>query len=161
MVSLAPTRGSALAAELNELLLRLPSGQYAELKRRIQRAGLLERQPRYYVAKIAATLALGILGLALFLVLRHSWWVLLAAIYAAALYAQFGFLGHDAGHRQIVHSGRVCRALDLLFGPLLVGVSASWWMSKHNRHHSHPNRAGSDPDITLPVVAFSAQRARF
>lgn len=148
---------SADAATLSQ---NLPVGCYAELKRRVQQAGLLEPQPRYYARKIVVTVCLATIGVALLLVIRNPWLQALDAAYLAAVSAQFGFIGHDLGHHQVMHAGRVCTLFKLVCGNLLIGVSATWWMWKHNRHHSHPNRAGRDPDIMLPIVAFSVVRAR-
>lgn len=138
----------------------LPTGRYADLKRRVQQAGLLDRQPRYYTLKIVGTLALLFPSVIVLLTVGNLWVQLVNAVYLAAVSAQIAFLGHDVGHRQVVHAGRFCSVLELVFGNVLTGVSSTWWLAKHNLHHSHPNRAGHDPDITLPVVAFSAKRAR-
>jgi len=37
----------------------------------------------------------------------------------------------------------------------LVGLSYGWWIGKHNRHHANPNHEQDDPDLDLPVLAFS------
>ena len=47
-----------------------------------------------------------------------------------------------------------------LCGNLGVGLSYGWWVSKHNRHHAHPNTEGEDPDLDIGVLAFSGGRAR-
>ncbi len=138
----------------------LAVGQYAELKRRVRDAGLLEPQPRYYTVKIAATVGLTAIALLLLLASRNPWWLVFGAAFLAAVFAQLAFLGHDVGHRQVVRSGWLYTALSMLLGNLLVGVSATWWQTKHNRHHGHPNRPGFDPDIDLPVLAFTSGRAR-
>ena len=48
----------------------------------------------------------------------------------------------------------------MLCGNLAIGLSYGWWTHKHNRHHSHPNTEGADPDVMLGVLAFSGGRAR-
>ena len=40
-----------------------------------------------------------------------------------------------------------------------VGISYSWWDSKHSRHHANPNRVGKDPDIEVDTVSFLAEDA--
>jgi fatty acid desaturase len=35
-----------------------------------------------------------------------------------------------------------------------VGISYSWWMNKHNRHHANPNKIGKDLDIEADTVSF-------
>src|SRR5262249_780180 len=45
--------------------------------------------------------------------------------------------------------------LGLLAGNVILGMSFSWWLEKHNQHHSHPNQLDTDPDISIPFLAFS------
>ena len=74
---------------------------------------------------------------------------------------QLGFLGHDAGHRQIFESRRANRLLGLGIGNGLIGLSFGWWVPKHNAHHAHPNQVDRDPDIGvgLPVASTGDQTA--
>ena len=135
-------------------------GHYPELKRRVRDAGLFAPQPRYYVWKTVITA--GLTGIALLFVFasHNPWWRSCAAAFLAAVFAQISFIGHDVGHRQVVQSRRLYLVFSLIVGNLLVGVSATWWQTKHNLHHGHPNRPGFDPDVTLPIVAFTAGRAQ-
>jgi fatty acid desaturase len=140
---------------------QVPSGaDYADLKRLITGAGLFERQPRYYVGKVAVTFGLFALTVVLIL-LSHSLW---AAVPAAALLgivsAQIGFLLHDAAHRQIFPPGKRADGLLLLTGPLLTGVSGAWWKQKHDLHHAHPNDTERDPDVRIGLLAFTPDQAR-
>ena len=75
------------------------------------------------------------------------------------VFTQLGFLGHDAGHRQIFSSRRANDSVGLLAGTLLIGMSFSWWLGKHNRHHSHPNQVDADPDIGAGVLAWTPEQA--
>ena len=133
---------------------------YAELSRQVRRAGLLERRRGYYVWKIAVTGAALAAGWVAFVVVGDSWWQVAVAVWLAVVFTQVGFLGHDAGHRQITGSRRVSYVLGVLHGNLGIGLSYGWWVGKHNRHHAHPNTEGADPDITLRVLAFTAAQAR-
>jgi fatty acid desaturase len=133
--------------------------QYAELSRLVKRAGLLERRCRYYVWKITATGALFVAGWAAFVAIGDSWWQLGTAAFLAFVFTQLGFLGHDAGHRQIFASRRANYILGLLHGNLAIGVSYGWWVDKHNRHHAHPNQQGKDPDIEIGALAFTSAQA--
>ena len=72
------------------------------------------------------------------------------------MFAQTGFIGHDAGHRQISSSRRIDDLIGRIHGNLLIGLSYGWWISKHNRHHAHPNQAGLDPDVGGRAIAFTA-----
>ena len=139
----------------------VPRGsQYAQLSRQVRQSGLLERRHRYYTWKIAATAALMVAGWTAFVLVGDSWWQLAVAVFLAIVFTQIGFLGHDAGHRQIARSRRASYVLGLLHGNLGIGLSYGWWVDKHNRHHAHPNTEGADPDIMLSVVAFTATQAR-
>ena len=74
---------------------------YAPLSRQVRQAGLLDRRPRYYAWKITLTAAALAAGWAAFAVIGNSWWQLAVAVFLAVVFTQLGFLGHDAGHRQI------------------------------------------------------------
>ena len=74
---------------------------FAELSRQVRDDGLLGRRRGYYSAKIVVSLAaLGAVAAAVVL-LGNTWWVLVAAAVLAFVLTQLGFIGHDAGHRQI------------------------------------------------------------
>ena len=133
---------------------------YAALSRQVRQAGLLDRRLRYYAWKITLTAAALALGWAAFAVIGNSWWQLGDAVFLAVVFAQFGFLGHDAGHGQVFRTRRANAVLGVACGNLGAGFSYDWWTGKHNRHHAHPNTEGADPDITIGVLAFSAARAR-
>jgi fatty acid desaturase len=132
---------------------------YAALSRHVRRSGLLDRRPRYYAWKITLTTAALAVGWAAFAAIGNSWWQLADAVFLAVVFAQIGFLGHDAGHSQVFRSRRANTVLGIACGNLGTGVSYDWWAGKHNRHHAHPNTEGADPDIMISVLAFSAARA--
>jgi len=134
--------------------------EYALLSRQIKQAGLLERRPAYYIWKIMATVALLAAGWVAFVLVGNSWWQLAVAVFLAVMFTQVGFLGHDAGHRQVFGSRRANYVLGVLLGNLGIGLSYGWWVNKHNKHHAHPNTEGADPDIMLGALAFSAAQAR-
>ena len=159
--------GSALIRQHQQAAAGAPAipanqrgSEYAQLSRQIKQAGLLERRPRYYVWKIALTVALLAAGWTAFVLVGNSWWQLAVAAFLAVMFTQVGFLGHDAGHRQIFGSRRANYILGILLGNLGIGLSYGWWVSKHNRHHAHPNTEGADPDIMLSVLAFTSTQAR-
>jgi fatty acid desaturase len=133
---------------------------YAELSRLVKQAGLLERRSGYYIWKISVTAVLLAAGWAAFVVAGDSWWQLAVAVFLAVMFTQVGFLGHDAGHRQIFASRRASYVLGVLLGNLGIGLSYDWWVDKHNRHHAHPNTEGADPDIAVGALAFTAAQAR-
>jgi fatty acid desaturase len=133
---------------------------YAQLTRHIKQAGLLERRSRYYIWKITLTTAALAAGWAAFVLVGNSWWQLGVAAFLAVMFTQVGFLGHDAGHRQIFGSRRANYILGVLYGNLGIGLSYGWWVDKHHRHHAHPNTEGADPDIRPSALVFTAGEAR-
>jgi fatty acid desaturase len=138
----------------------LPGGDFAELRRQIRQEGLMDRRPRYYAVKIALLAVLFAGGWAAFFALGDSWYQLVVAVYLAAVFGQIGFLGHEAGHRQIFRSRRANNVVGLVHGNLLIGLCFGWWTGKHNRHHAYPNQEGKDPDITIGAIAFTPGQAR-
>src|SRR6201999_1136025 len=147
-------------ARINQLATDEPGTEYAALSRLVRQAGLLERRHAWYAWRITGTFAALVAGWALFFLVGNSWWTLAVAVFLAVVFAQLGFLGHDAGHRQIFASRRTNYLLGVACGNLAIGLSYGWWVSKHNRHHANPNTEDEDPDIMISVLAFSSGRAR-
>jgi fatty acid desaturase len=133
--------------------------EYAQLSRQVRQASLMNRRPGNYVWKIALTTLALAAGWAVFVLVGDSWWQVGVAVYLAVVFTQLGFLGHDAGHRQIAGSRRASYVLGVLLGDLGIGLSYGWWVDKHNRHHAHPNTEDADPDIMMKVLAFTDTQA--
>jgi fatty acid desaturase len=151
-----PTLSPAAAAES----LAPRRSDYAELLGQVKQAGLLERRRWSYTWRITATATLLAAGWAAFVLVGDSWWQLAVAVFLAVMFTQAGFLGHDAGHRQISGSRRVSYILGILLGNLGIGLSYGWWVGKHSRHHAHPNTEDADPDISMRVLAFTPRQVR-
>ncbi|WP_084011242.1 acyl-CoA desaturase [Pseudofrankia sp. DC12] len=134
--------------------------EYGELGRRVRHASLLDRRPGWYCARIAVNLGLLGAGWVAFVLVGNSWWQLGIAAFLAVMFTQVAFVGHDAGHRQIVAGRRASDAVGLLHGDLMAGLSFGWWLAKHNRHHSHPNQVDRDPDIGAGAFVFTPADAR-
>lgn len=137
----------------------LAGSEFAPLLRTVKSQGLLDRRPRWYVARIvgnALMLAAVVLGVVL---IGDSWWVMALAPVCAVLCARTAFIGHDAGHAQITADPRASRMIGLVHGNLLLGMSYAWWNSKHNRHHANPNHIAKDPDVAADVLVFTGEQA--
>ena len=134
------------------------ASEFTELARRIKDAGLMRRRYGYYWTKLAAVPVAFAAAIAVFIWIGDSWWQMFTAVVFAFLFTQTAFLGHDAAHRQIFRSGKWNDWVSLILGGF-VGMSYGWWQHKHTRHHANPNKIGDDPDIDLPVVAFTAEQA--
>jgi fatty acid desaturase len=128
---------------------------YATLRRMVHAAGLLNLQPVYYAWKSLVTLGPFVLSYYLAVTVDNIALLVLAAVLVGITAAQVGLLGHDIGHRQVVRNRRLRHALSLVTANLLLGVSYTWWTTKHNAHHSSPNQVGKDPDINFATLAFS------
>ena len=137
----------------------LQQGDYAELKRRIVAAGLLAKQPVYYIFNAAVRLALLGASIALLFIISSLWLQLLNAAFLAFAFTQVGYLGHDGGHRQIFRSTHRNDVVGLAIN-LLLGIIRTWWVDTHNEHHANPNDLELDPHTVLPVFAFSEEQAR-
>ena len=85
-----------------------PTGRYAELKRRIKHDGLMDPQPVYYAGKLASTLGLLAVGLALLVVFDNTWLLLLDAVYLAFVFGQISLVATtgDTGSSPSASPGR-------------------------------------------------------
>ena len=140
-----------------DLIPSTANSEYLELKRLIAQKGLLNKTPLYYVHKLIVTLTLLGLSLALVAIIDNFWLQLINAVFLAFVFGQLAFIGHDAGHHQVFRRAKRNELLGLGFN-LLLAVSRSWWVDKHNRHHSNPNDLNLDPDVDFPILAFSEEQ---
>ncbi|MGM1016955.1 MAG: fatty acid desaturase family protein [Actinomycetota bacterium] len=126
---------------------------YNQVSQVVRETGLLARATWFYIfvgAGLAVAFGGAITG---FILLGDSWFQLLIAAALGVLFTQLAFLAHEAAHRQILSSGPAnFRLARILAG--IVGMSYSWWDSKHTRHHGNPNRVGKDPDIEIDTISF-------
>jgi fatty acid desaturase len=132
---------------------------YAALAERVDAAGLLRRRFGYYVALVLALVAGLVCTATMFWLLGDSWWQLGTAVLLAFMLAQFGFLGHDAAHQQVLSTPRGNAWFARVVSTGVVGLSYGWWTHKHSRHHSAPNQVGRDPDIEPGALVFTPEDA--
>ena len=132
---------------------------YTDLSRQIKAAGLLGRRYGFYWSRIVLTVAafFGIWVAVPFV--DDSWWQLGLAVALATVSTQFGYLGHDAAHQQMFRSPRWNRWVARVLSCGFAGLSYSWWMGKHTKHHQAPNQIGTDPDIIGGPIAFTPATA--
>ena len=135
---------------------RRPSSDFAVLTGTIRQAGLLRQRVDFYARRIGLTFLAFVATWTMFVLLGDSWWQLVTACVLAVVWTQMSFIGHDAGHKQIFRGRRGNDAVGLVHSGL-VGLSYSWWVAKHNRHHANPNH-DDDPDIDISVLAFTAEQ---
>jgi fatty acid desaturase len=148
--------GEAVAVNQND---------YAQLKRRISAAGLLDKKPGYYFLSIGTNLILLLGCLLVLFSVRVVWIQVLAAGGLGIMSGQLGYQLHDSGHKQMFAAGWKNALVGLLTGDMLLGMSYGWWVHKHNLHHGNPNDVDLDPDIKVGAIAYSTEhvmiRGRF
>jgi fatty acid desaturase len=136
-----------------------PTTEYSGLLHTVRDAGLLRRRRGFYIVLFGVLMvALGgvVTG---FVLLGHSWYQLILAGVLGLILTQIAFLAHEASHRQVFTSGKANDFVGRTLGNLFVGISYSWWMNKHSRHHGNPNVIGKDPDIARDTVSFTEEDA--
>ena len=147
------------------LVGRQTVSQFTEILHRVKLAGLLTKQPKFYVVRLAVISAIasglwvagGFLGK---LVDQHWAWIFGAFVIVGLLgvmAAQYGFIAHEAAHRQIFRSNKANDWAGLILANLFAGLSYGFWLRKHNKHHQKPNQIGEDPDIAIRVLAFTPE----
>jgi fatty acid desaturase len=141
-------------------LERMAGSDFAGLSRRIAQAGLLRRRHGYYAARIGVTGALFVACWATFFRLGDSWAQLIVAALLAVVSTHLGFLGHDAGHRQIFRTRGASDISGMLLGNLAIGLGYGWWIDKHSRHHANPNHEEHDPDVGAGALVWTPEQAR-
>jgi len=135
-------------------------GEFGELCRLVKESRLLQKKPALLWGRAAIVLAAVALMSAAMIVGRNNVVLQLCnGVLLAFVFMHVAFLMHDIGHRQIFRSSAANRAIGLLVSNLIIGVSYSWWVDKHNRHHRNPNHVDLDPDVDFAGLAFSKEQA--
>ena len=138
---------------------------FHEVLELVRTAGLLKKKPSFYIIRLSVISALAT-GLWFFgsfvgqLVSQHWAWIFLAFLVAGLLgilSAQYGFIAHEAAHRQIFRNNKANDWLGLILANLFAGLSYGFWLRKHNKHHQHPNQIGQDPDIAIRILSFTPE----
>ena len=150
---------------MSALLLTQSTSNYTELLSRVKSAGLLAKKPSFYIVRLAviSTVAIGLWVAGGFLgasALHEALVIGIAFIIAGllgVLGAQYGFIAHEAAHRQIFHNNKLNDWAGLFLANLFAGLSYGFWMRKHNKHHQKPNQIGQDPDIAIRVLSFTVE----
>jgi len=158
-MSLAATLGPIRSTTPRGAGVANPVSSFTALLSDVKGAGLLARTRIFYVS-VFTTLVLALGGaITGFILLGDSWFQLIIAGVLGIIFTQFAFLGHEASHRQVFESGRANDRIGRVLSSGIVGISYSWWMNKHTRHHANPNTVGKDPDIDVDTVSFLEQDA--
>jgi fatty acid desaturase len=137
-----------------------PTSDFSGLLAMIRDAGLLRRRRGFYLLMFLGISIATAIDWVAFAYLRGSWYELIVAATLGVLLTQYAFLGHEASHRQVWESARVNDHSARWLCDLVVGISYSWWMNKHSRHHAQPNTIDRDPDIEKDFLVFQEKQAR-
>ena len=135
------------------------TGTYRELLRTIRSEGLLRRRRGFYIAIICILTFATIGAITGFVLLGQSWYQLLIAGFLGVVLTQFSFVTHEAAHGQVFESSKTNERVGRLLANGVVGISYTWWMHKHSRHHANPNQVDKDPDIAPGVLRFTEDDA--
>ena len=130
---------------------------YTELAGLVRGSGLMRRRYGWYWSRMTAAVTAFAAVLASVVVIGNSWWQMVPAVLLGLVLTQFGFLGHDASHRQIFATARWNDWTARILAGAFAGLSYGWWRGKHSRHHARPNQVGHDPDIASGVLAFTRE----
>lgn len=136
-----------------------PVSEFSALLSTVKDAGLLRRRTGFYIATFAVITAVFAAGWVGVVLLQDSWLVLIVAGVFGIVFTQYAFLGHEAAHRQVFESGKANELSGRILADFFVGMSYSWWMNKHTRHHGNPNTVGKDPDIEPDFIIFQEKDA--
>jgi len=134
--------------------------EFRDLLALVRQSGLLAKQPGYYLRKILLNVVMFVGAFVLIAKFHNNPWIELCnAAFLAFVFAQLGFIVHDAGHQEIFSGPTGNEVLGLIHSNLILGFSYSWWLDKHNHHHCSPNHVTADPDVDLIPFAFSKDQA--
>ena len=131
----------------------------------VRDAGLLAKKPSFYIIRLAmlSVVAVGFWVLGGFIASlssQNQLWMIAAFFLVGALgivSAQYGFIAHEASHRQIFRNNKLNDWTGLFLANLFAGLSYGFWLRKHNKHHQRPNQIGQDPDIAIRVLSFTTE----
>ena len=138
---------------------------FSQVLNLVREAGYLKKKPSFYIIRlvvisvIASALWTGA-GFLAWAATINGWWMVLAFAIVALLgvmSAQYGFIAHEAAHRQIFRTNKLNDWTGLILANLFAGLSYGFWLKKHNKHHQRPNQIGEDPDIAIRVLSFTTE----
>ncbi len=135
------------------------TSSFSALLSTVRDAGLLRKRQGFYWM-VLSILSVALAGcVAGFILLGDSWFQLLIAAALGIVLTQVAFVAHEASHRQVFESGPANDRAGRILAAGVVGISYSWWMRKHTRHHANPNQIGKDPDIEVDTISFVPEDA--
>ncbi len=140
-----------------KLSLQDAAKAYAELRKAVTEAGILDRDYKYYA--MMAVFAFGGFIASVYLIYITSSLLLLFILGLVFTFftIQIGGFFHDAGHRAIFKSIKLNNLVGHITSFFLVD-SIDRWMFIHNQHHANTNEEDGDPDLEVPLHSFTQSR---
>ncbi len=152
-----------MAIELTNQHVKLSGNQgplaYNKLRKEVADAKILERAYGYYTLLIT-TLTVVFFGTVY--LLYHATYpiaVIVLSIFLAFVAVQCTGIVHDAGHRAIAKSVWVNNLIGHLYAFFLATLFQQW-RPNHDKHHAHTNEHDEDPDVNIPLLSFTVERAK-
>ncbi len=136
-----------------------PISEFSALLHTVRDAGLLRRSKTFYALTFAGITAAMVGAWVGFALLHDTWYLLIIAAVMGVLFTQYAFITHELSHRQVFSSNKINDFAGRIMADLVVGISYSWWMSKHSRHHANSNTIGRDPDVETDFIIFHKEAA--
>ena len=132
---------------------------YRALRAELEASGVLSSGGSlpYYGASTARVTAFAAIALGCILGGSSSAIQILGAAMLGIFWQQLAFVGHDLGHNGVSGLRSTDTIRGIICGPMLTGISFSWWKATHNAHHVATNSATCDPDVQhMPLLALSS-----
>lgn len=130
---------------------------YSQLKKDVEKSGILDRDYVYYsiiTTAVTTGFALSIAGLYFSQSLPG---IVGFSIIFSFFAVQCAGIFHDAGHRAIFKSTKNNDIIGFIYAGLLA-YTYSKWRVNHAKHHANPNEEEMDPDIERPMFSFNSKQ---
>ncbi|KAI3498255.1 hypothetical protein L1887_34026 [Cichorium endivia] len=132
------------------------SRDYRKLASEFSKAGMFDKKGHgviYSLIFVSLLLSATVYGV----LYTSSFWVhMLSGALLGLAWMQIAYLGHDAGHYQMMSTRGWNKFAGIFIGNCITGISIAWWKWTHNAHHIACNSLDYDPDLQhLPMLAVS------
>jgi acyl-CoA 6-desaturase (Delta-6 desaturase) len=125
------------------------------LTKQFQSEGYFDPSPTHAAYRLTEILLMHLIGYYLF---SSNISPFLGLLCLGIVSGRCGWLMHECGHYSFTSSIPLDEILQIFLYGTGCGMSASWWRSQHNKHHSMPQKISHDVDLnTLPLVAFTTK----
>eukprot|EP00602_Paraphysomonas_sp_CaronLab_P010885 CAMPEP_0185029754 /NCGR_PEP_ID=MMETSP1103-20130426/16250_1 /TAXON_ID=36769 /ORGANISM="Paraphysomonas bandaiensis, Strain Caron Lab Isolate" /LENGTH=417 /DNA_ID=CAMNT_0027564609 /DNA_START=35 /DNA_END=1288 /DNA_ORIENTATION=- len=125
---------------------------FAKLTNDLKAEGFFDPNPMHALYRVFEIVAMHAIGA--YLLLNGHYYVGVTVL--GIVSGRCGWLMHECGHYSLTGNIPLDRQLQVWLYGVGCGMSASWWRSQHNKHHSMPQKISHDVDLnTLPLVAFT------